>query len=121
MNFDVFFIYKNISKKLPFKLPVGFIIEILIRILCLSGFLYMNSLRLFIPRPSWKQAFPGYAAQFTSKSAAKLVLKDCGKIEVCAMKLVTKILHTISKIFVQKILSKSLSKSYQLPEALFWC
>jgi hypothetical protein len=84
MNFDVFFIYKNISKKLPFKLPVGFIIEILIRILCLSGFLYMNSLRLFIPRPSWKQAFPGYAAQFTSKSAAKLVLKDCGKIEVCA-------------------------------------
>jgi hypothetical protein len=39
------------------------------------------------PRPAWKQAFPGYAAQFTSKSAAKLVLKDCGKIEVFAMKL----------------------------------
>jgi hypothetical protein len=37
-----------------------------------------------LPRPTWKQAFPGYAAQLTSKSAAKLVLKDCGmRFETC--------------------------------------
>jgi hypothetical protein len=38
-----------------------------------------------LPTLQLHQAFPGYAAQFTSKSAAKLVLKDCGKIEVSAI------------------------------------